>query len=149
MSTAQPLPAPEIQAPTAYVEERPWGKFELLVLNQAVSVKVITVNPGQRLSLQRHACRDEWWQLLDPHLCVEIDGVTFSPLVGERVFIPRGSTHRVSNPHDEPGRFLEIALGEFDELDIERLEDDYARLPATDAGTEHRHTRFSRLRQVH
>ena len=43
------------------------------------------------------------------------------------MWIPRGATHRVSNPHDVPGRFLEIALGDFDEDDIERLEDDYAR----------------------
>lgn len=123
-------------APRSYVEERPWGRFELLVLNQQVSVKVITVAPGQRLSLQTHLHRDEWWQMLDPHLCVEVDSVTHSPDPGEHVWIPRGTTHRVSNPHDAPGRFLEIALGFFDEDDIERLDDDYARMPAPGPATE-------------
>ena len=139
MSIAHQLPHDESPhdetplEPSSYLEERPWGRFELLVLNRQVSVKVITVAPGQRLSLQRHAGRDEWWQMIDPHLCVEVDSVTHSPEVGEHVWIPRGTAHRVSNPHDAPGRFLEIALGVFDEDDIERLEDDYARVPAPGA----------------
>ena len=153
MSIAQHLPTdPElVDEPTSYVEERPWGRFELLVLNRQVSVKVITVAPGQRLSLQTHECRDEWWQMLDPGLCVEIDGVTWSPEVVEKVWIPRGVTHRVSNPHEAPGRFLEIALGVFDEEDIERLEDDYARLPEpAEAGPDavRRGLRLPRLRSL-
>ena len=110
MSIAQHPNEFEIARPTSYVEERPWGKFELLVLNQQVSVKVITVAPGQRLSLQTHECRDEWWQMLDAGPCVEMDGVLVA--AGRREGVdPARRTHRVSNPHNEPGRFLEIALG--------------------------------------
>ncbi len=114
-------------APSATTDARPWGRFELLVLNETVSVKVITVEPGHRLSLQRHEHRDEWWQILDDGLVVEVAGVSRVCVVGERVWIPRGSTHRVSNSAATARRFLEIAFGEFDECDIERLEDDYRR----------------------
>jgi mannose-6-phosphate isomerase len=33
----------------------------------------------------------------------------------------------MANRGDQPGRLLEIAYGVFDEADIERLDDDYAR----------------------
>ena len=35
-----------------YIEERPWGKFEILVDSDYCKVKRITVNPGGRLSYQ-------------------------------------------------------------------------------------------------
>lgn len=108
-------------------DQRPWGNFERLSHNVSTTVKIITVDPGCRLSLQRHQHRDEFWTVLDTPLLVETgDGVrTVQP--GEKVWIPRGTLHRVANQGDAPGRFLEIAYGDFDEDDIERLEDDYAR----------------------
>ena len=43
--------------------------------------------------------------------------------------MPQGARHRMGNSGTAAGRLLEIAFGTFDEGDIERLEDDYARLP--------------------
>jgi mannose-6-phosphate isomerase-like protein (cupin superfamily) len=43
------------------------------------------------------------------------------------VWVPVGAVHRMANQGDQPGRLLEVAFGEFDEADIVRLEDDYAR----------------------
>ena len=37
-----------------FVSERPWGQFQQFVSNEVVTVKIITVDPGQRLSLQTH-----------------------------------------------------------------------------------------------
>ena len=45
---------------------------------------------------------------------------------GSVFFCPRGCVHRVSGG-PEGTKFLEIAFGEFDEKDIERLEDLYGR----------------------
>lgn len=115
------------QMPQALVDERPWGRFEQLAHNESVTVKIITVAPGQRLSLQRHSQRDEWWTVLDAGLEVEVDGTSSTPDVGERVWIPCGATHRVRNCGAADARFLEVAFGHFDEQDIERLEDDYER----------------------
>lgn len=38
---------------------KPWGKYETTYDGAGFKVKVITVNPGQRLSLQRHRWREE------------------------------------------------------------------------------------------
>lgn len=109
------------------VDERPWGRFEQFTLNETTTVKIITVEPGHRLSLQRHEHRDELWTVLDVPLVVEIDGNSWHARPGEKVWIPRTISHRVSAAGDAAGRFLEVAFGEFDEDDIVRLSDDYNR----------------------
>jgi len=111
-----------------FVNERPWGQFQQFVTNEAVTVKIITVNPGQRLSLQTHARRDEMWQILDVPLDITIDDRTWAAQPGERIWAPQGCQHRMANSGNEPGRLLEIAFGYFDEDDIERLQDDYHRI---------------------
>lgn len=108
-------------------EQRPWGGFERLAHNVACTVKIITVNPGSRLSLQRHEHRSEFWTVLDGPLVVETDGERRTVGTGGKVWLPCGTVHRVTNEGTETGRFLEIAYGDFDENDIERLEDDYSR----------------------
>ena len=110
-----------------FVSERPWGQFEQFVTNEAVTVKIITVNPGQRLSLQTHAHRDEMWQVLDVPLDITTDDRTWAAQPGERIWAPQGCRHRMANSGSEPGRLLEIAFGHFDEDDIERLQADYDR----------------------
>ncbi|RJK94836.1 phosphomannose isomerase type II C-terminal cupin domain [Vallicoccus soli] len=120
-------PCREDPSGEAVVDHRPWGSFERLCHGEEVTVKIIAVDPGHRLSLQRHRLRDEYWTVLDVPLLVEVDGALTRCEPGDKVWIPRGSTHRVSNPGEVRGRFLEIAYGTFDEDDIERLADDYAR----------------------
>ena len=111
-----------------YTEVRPWGRFERLTLNEETTVKIITVEPGSRLSLQRHYQRDEYWQMLDDELMVEIDDMIVTTVTGMQFYIPADTWHRIGNPTDKPARFLEIAFGEFDEQDIERAEDDFGRI---------------------
>jgi mannose-6-phosphate isomerase len=60
---------------------------------------------------------------------VEVDGRAWDAKVGEVVWVPSGAEHRMSNRGRQRGRLLEIAYGDFDESDITRLEDDYARPP--------------------
>jgi mannose-6-phosphate isomerase len=118
---------PGSKADAIFVAERPWGQFQQFVQNQPVTVKIITVQPGCRLSLQRHGHRDEMWQVLDVPIFVEVDGRSWDAEVGEVVWVPSGAEHRMSNQSSQPGRLLEIAFGDFDESDIVRIEDDYAR----------------------
>ena len=110
-----------------FVQERPWGQFEQFVSNERVTVKIITVEPGHRLSLQTHQHRGEFWQVLDGPIEVTVGEVTWSAQPGEKVWVPQGAVHRMANRGDSRGRLLEVAFGDFDEADIERLEDDYAR----------------------
>ncbi len=108
--------------------ERPWGSFQQLATNVQCTVKVITVGPGSRLSLQTHEHRGEMWQILDVPFEITVDDRTWTAEVGEMIWVPVGAKHRMANPSDDrPGRLLEVAFGHFDEDDIERLDDDYAR----------------------
>jgi len=113
--------------PEVVVDRRPWGWFERLTQDEASTVKILTVEPGHRLSLQRHACRDELWTIIEPGLVVDIAGERRQVVPGDRLWIPRGTPHRVGNVAKVPGRLLEVAFGRFDEDDIERLADDYRR----------------------
>ena len=110
-----------------FVAERPWGEFQQFVSNEQVTVKIITVQPGHRLSLQRHDHRGEMWQVLDVPIDVTVGDRTWSAQPGETVWVPRNSIHRMGNSGEHPGRLLEVGFGHFDESDIERLEDDYVR----------------------
>lgn len=117
------------QPPDEYSEERPWGDFRRLVHNEPCTVKLLTVAPGQRLSLQSHAHRSELWVFLDDGGIAEVDGEVSRPAVGERVFIPCGARHRLATAEDAAGpvRIMEMGFGDFDEDDIVRYEDQYGR----------------------
>ncbi|HJW09820.1 MAG TPA: hypothetical protein VJ483_09310 [Holophagaceae bacterium] len=110
--------------------DKPWGSFDQYVLNTPCTVKILTCRPGQKLSLQRHRERGELWVALDEGVVVERDGEALRPAVGEEVWLPAGSSHRLSCGAEAAHavRVLEISLGAFDESDIERLQDDYGRL---------------------
>jgi mannose-6-phosphate isomerase len=118
--------APRAAPPPSWMDERPWGRFQQLVLNEPCSVKIITVEPHQRLSLQSHQLRSEWWIVLDDAMEVHVDGRRVTLRRGEEVFIPQGAVHRAVGL-EQPCRWLEIAFGRFDEQDIERYEDAYGR----------------------
>lgn len=113
--------------PDMFVEERPWGRFEQLVCNQPATVKIITVLPGCRLSLQTHAGRAEFWRVLDGTVDLTVGEETRPAGPGDEAWIPIGAIHRIGNSGEAPARILEIAFGDFDEGDIVRLDDDYHR----------------------
>ena len=108
-------------------EERPWGDFERFTLNEQSTVKIITVKPGQQFSLQQHEHRDEVWRVLLGEGTVTVGDAAQPAKVGDTFFVARGINHRVKGG-PQGIVFLEIALGEFDENDIKRLEDDYGRV---------------------
>ncbi|WP_114905658.1 phosphomannose isomerase type II C-terminal cupin domain [Ornithinimicrobium murale] len=122
-------------SPTAYhdrtqdvfVVERPWGQFQQFATNERVTVKTVTIAPGQRLSLQHHAERNEMWQVLDSPVEITLGERTWMAQPGELVWVPVGTMHRMGNPGDQPVRVLELAFGDFDEGDITRVQDDYRR----------------------
>jgi mannose-1-phosphate guanylyltransferase/mannose-6-phosphate isomerase len=107
-------------------EDRPWGSFDRFTQNEPTTVKTIRVSPGQRLSLQRHHDRAEFWRVLDGTGTAEVAGVEYPLALGTDVFVPQGALHRLT-AGDNGVEVLEIAFGHFDENDIERVEDDYGR----------------------
>ena len=69
--------------------ERPWGDFQQFVSNETVTVKIITVQPGHRLSLQRHEHRGEMWQVLDGPIDITVDDRQWRAERGETSGCPR------------------------------------------------------------
>jgi len=127
LSVVRPPTSSRSPVDDVFSVRRPWGDFQQFVSNETVTVKIITVEPGHRLSLQRHELRGEMWQVLDVPIDVTVDERQWQAQPGESVWVPRGATHRMGNSGTTAGRLLEVAFGLFDEGDIERLDDDYAR----------------------
>lgn len=109
-----------------YKEARPWGSFERFTLNEPSTVKIITVDPNQELSLQQHEHRDEEWKILKGSGTIIVGDTKTEVQPGDEFFVARKTHHRVAGG-PEGLMFLEIALGEFDENDITRFEDNYGR----------------------
>lgn len=110
-----------------YLKEKPWGKYERFTENEKSTVKIITVKTGEKLSLQYHNHRDEFWKIMSGKGNVIIEEEIISINKGDEFFIPIGSKHSVEST-EEDVIFLEIAFGDFDEEDIVRLEDKYGRI---------------------
>ena len=106
---------------------RPWGKFRRYPHAGASSIKIITVRPGGRLSLQYHQGRDEFWVVLDAGLEITVGERVWTAVPDEEIFIPRRTPHRVRNAGALTARFMEIWIGDSAESDIVRLSDDYSR----------------------
>jgi len=106
---------------------RPWGKFRSFPHRSAGSIKIITVNPGETLSLQYHKRRSEFWVVLDRGLEVTVGDKVWQPGKNEEIFIPAQAHHRMKCIGDSSARIMEIWIGDSDESDIVRLEDKYGR----------------------
>ena len=110
-------------------ETRPWGTYLVLDDSQPNhKVKRITVEPGKRLSYQRHAKRSEHWFVVSGVATVTLDGVEHQVGPGEAIDVPVGTAHRAENRGTTPVVFVEVQHGTyFGEDDIVRLEDDFGR----------------------
>jgi mannose-6-phosphate isomerase-like protein (cupin superfamily) len=107
---------------------RPWGSYSVLDDGPLAKVKRITVDPGQRLSLQLHRRRTEHWFVVSGTATVTLGDREVVVQTGSAIDIPTGTAHRVHNPGAEPLVFVEVQLGNyFGEDDIVRLDDDYGR----------------------
>ena len=125
MSEPSARPVPELQ-PTTRRVERPWGSFAQYANNEEVTVSLMSVEPGQRLSLQSHTGRAELWIAIDDGAIVEVDDQVIRPKAGDEIWIPANSRHRLSSDGARV-RVLEIAFGNWQQEDITRYADDYER----------------------
>ena len=114
--------------PPSVKVDKPWGRFEQYTHNLPSTVKIITVEPGGTLSRQYHHGRDELWVVLDAGIRVELGEEVLDPEPETKIYIPRGTVHRLSCVGERPARILEVSFGEFDEDDLVRLEDVYGRI---------------------
>lgn len=125
--TPQPLPALR-PADVSFVA-RPWGGFQTLEEGAGYKVKRLVVQPGCRLSLQRHRYRAEHWVVIAGAPRVIVGNRARRLRVRGSVSVPRGAWHRIENPGGTPVIIIEVQHGPYlGEDDIIRREDDYGRV---------------------
>lgn len=108
--------------------ERPWGRYTILEDMPGFKIKRITVNPGGRLSLQRHYHRSEHWVVVSGTATVIQDQQVSTITQNQSTYIPIGSSHRLENRGKIALEIIEVQVGEYlAEDDIERLDDHYGR----------------------
>lgn len=117
-----------VEAITHPMVHRPWGTFETVLEWPGYKVKRIVVNPGARLSLQRHRHRSEHWVVVKGEAHVRVADEEKVLLAGESIDIPLQALHRLMNESKTPLEIVEIQLGAYlGEDDIERFDDVYGR----------------------
>jgi mannose-1-phosphate guanylyltransferase/mannose-6-phosphate isomerase len=107
---------------------RPWGFHETLIAADRFRVERVVVNPGEKISLQKHFHRAEHWTVVQGSALVTRDGETVLVRENESVDLPIGSVHRVENPGRIPLNLIEVQTGSYlGADDVVRLEDSYGR----------------------
>ena len=112
---------------------RPWGSYDSVHAGDGFKVKHITVQPGQKLSLQAHRRRAEHWIVIRGVARVTRDGEVFTVTENQSTYIPQGAKHRLENPGSVPLELIEVQMGSYlGEDDIVRFEDAYGRVSPQD-----------------
>ena len=107
---------------------RPWGYYDSIDTGKGFQVKRIFVNPGAKLSLQKHKKRSEHWVIVKGIALITCGKKVFQLNENQSTYIPKEEIHRLENKSDSPLEIIEIQTGDYlGEDDIIRLEDDYHR----------------------
>ena len=108
--------------------DKPWGHEIRWALNEKYIGKILRIEPGQKLSRQYHAQKDETIYVLEGKLVLELGaGNDIIKLIlhegATRRILP-GQIHRFAAP-SEGCTLIEVSTPEID--DVIRLEDMYGR----------------------
>ena len=110
------------------VIEKPWGKEEVIEINDRYMMKKLTMWKGHRCSIQYHKVKCETIYVLSGQLRIYY-GPSLETLqsrvfcAGETITITSGIVHRMEGVEDSI--YLEASTPEMD--DVVRLVDDYKR----------------------
>jgi mannose-1-phosphate guanylyltransferase / mannose-6-phosphate isomerase len=116
-----------------HIHNRPWGFYKSTLLSEFVQAKILTVFPGEQLSLQDHQKRDEHWIVLKGTSKVVLGESIFDVYPGKYIYIPRNCKHQIINNSSYNLILSEVQLGEyFGEDDIKRYSDKYGRFHMED-----------------
>jgi mannose-1-phosphate guanylyltransferase len=108
---------------------RPWGKYDSIDFGARDQVKRITVNPGQKLSIQKHFHRSEHWIVVAGTASVTNGDEVILVTEDQSTYIPLGTIHALENPGKIPLEMIEVQTGSYlGEDDIVRFEDRYGRI---------------------
>jgi len=112
------------------VIDKPWGKEEVIEINDRYMMKKLTMWKGHRCSIQYHNIKRETIYVLSGQLRIytgpSLDELTSRVFTeGETITLTPGVVHRMEAVEDSV--YLEASTPEMD--DVVRLVDDYKRAP--------------------
>ncbi len=118
--------------------KRPWGSYTVLDVNRGFSakgglasgwkIKLVEIEPGERLSLQFHRKRAEHWVVVEGVAEVQKGKILRLVHANESIYIPANKPHRLKNPLKVALKIVEVQTGKYlEEDDIVRIKDDYER----------------------
>ena len=110
------------------VIEKPWGREEVIEINDRYMMKKLTMWAGHRCSLQYHNIKQETIYVLSGQLRIysgpsqdKLDSRVYGP--GDAITLSPRVVHRMEAVEDST--YLEASTPEMD--DVVRLQDDYKR----------------------
>ena len=116
MNEQIPLKSPKIV-------DKPWGREVWYAHEDSYAGKILEVNKGFALSLQKHERKMETMYLLSGLVRFHLNGADFDVAPGRSITIKPGDVHRVEALEDSV--ILEVSTPHLD--DLIRLEDRYGR----------------------
>ena len=110
-------------------ELRPWGSFSTLEEGPGYKVKRLIVQPGRRISLQKHRHRAEHWVVVAGTATIVRGSQRLTLGKKQCAVISRQDWHRIENHGRLPVVIVEVQHGAYlGEDDIIRKQDDYGRV---------------------
>jgi mannose-6-phosphate isomerase-like protein (cupin superfamily) len=108
--------------------DKPWGHEEIWALTDRYCGKVLVIEAGRRLSLQRHSAKDEWIRVVAGRLRLTLEDDSGTDRVtelgpGDSAHVAAMRRHRYEAL--ERAEVIEVSTPELD--DVIRLDDDYGR----------------------
>lgn len=106
------------------IVDKPWGREIWYARTDRYAGKILAVNAGQLLSLQKHRVKHETLYLQSGRMRFTLGDEVFEWLPGLAVEIPPDTVHRMEALEDSV--ILEVSTPELE--DVVRLEDRYGRV---------------------
>ena len=108
---------------------RPWGNYKNFFKGKNFLLKELNINKYSSISLQKHHHRSEHWTVIAGRPKITLNKKVFFKKINEKIFIPKGSIHRIENIYNKPIKIVEAQLGfVLKETDIVRYKDAYGRV---------------------
>ncbi|MFV1985746.1 MAG: cupin domain-containing protein [Gemmatimonadota bacterium] len=105
------------------IVDKPWGREVWYAHTDRYAGKILEVDAGHVLSLQKHNVKHETMYLQTGRMKFTLGEAIFEWTSGEAISIPPGTVHRMEAVEDSV--ILEVSTPELD--DLVRLEDRYGR----------------------
>ena len=107
--------------------KKAWGSYTDLYRTEDIVLKKISVDPKQRLSLQTHEKRSEFWVVTKGECLCELGDTVTRLKKWDTIQINNKQEHRLINDSNNSCEVTELQFGYCSEDDIVRIEDDYNR----------------------